>query len=60
MHWKFNFTEVVKEFSSNEGLNSLKLLSKSELFNFDYSYNVDLEKKQFTQKLIFTIWYQRM
>jgi len=49
------YSENVKEFSSSEGLNCLKLMSVSELFNFQYDYAVNRDDQSFTQKLIFTI-----
>lgn len=50
-----NYTNRVKEFSSNEGINCLKQLSESSLFNFQYDYKVNISTKEFLQKLKFKI-----
>lgn len=49
------YLEKVNEFSSNEGINGLNLLSESPLFNFKYDYTVDKVNKKFIQKLIFNL-----
>ncbi|TDP00331.1 hypothetical protein [Flavobacterium sp. 245] len=50
-----HYTDRVKEFSSNEGINCLKQLSESPLFNFQYDYKVNTEVKEFYQKLKFKL-----
>ena len=45
--------ETVKNFSSGEGINSLKLLSNFNFFNFIYRKEVDHKNKIFKQYLIF-------
>ncbi len=50
-----NYTKIIKEFSGNEGINCMKYLSDSSLFNFKYNYNTDDKIKTFKQKLIFKI-----
>ncbi len=50
-----SYTNRVKEFSSNEGINCLKQLSESSLFNFQYDYKVNISTKEFLQKLKFKI-----
>lgn len=47
------YSDIVKEFSSSEGLNCLNLMSNSELFNFGYNNSVIKENKTFVQNLIF-------
>lgn len=49
------YLEKVNEFSSNEGINCLNLLSESPIFNFKYDYTVDKVNKKFIQKLIFNL-----
>jgi hypothetical protein len=48
-------SDRVEEFSSNEGLNSLKQLSDSDLFKLKYHYNVDAKNNTFIQNFKFMI-----
>ncbi|MBW8359584.1 MAG: phosphoribosyltransferase [Weeksellaceae bacterium] len=50
-----SFLDIVKEFSSNEGINCLNTLSESSLFNFKYDYSVELKNQKFIQILKFNI-----
>lgn len=47
------YLNIVKEFSSSEGINCLNNLSNSNLFNFNYEYNVNVKNKKFIQVLKF-------
>lgn len=49
------YTETIKEFSGNEGINCMMYLSDSPLFNFKYSNEADNNNKTFTQNLIFNV-----
>ena len=48
-----SYLNIVKEFSSSEGINCLNNLSNSNLFNFNYEYNVNVKNKKFIQVLKF-------
>jgi hypothetical protein len=50
-----SFGKKVREFSSNEGLNCLNLLSNSSIFDFKYSYKVNKELGIFKQFLNFKL-----